>query len=229
MSRKLALALEEEGRNAEAVGYLYRMEYSSMGIYGLPHEAGMAFLKDAARIVSSNDMCYTTNFDRARLYAQNAVDLEPDDAEAREVLRDIDAKALRYYGDVIAVSSLEPGKVTLESISAEWLMERAKAEKALSDEDLAAAFEIVWNIIKKFVFVIPEGASDYLEWLTSHIARLESAGVLSERAADVRREIFAWIPLFKETGAKIAPEFVHIAEEPATTLMQPLAEQGIEV
>jgi hypothetical protein len=226
---KLALALEQEGRNAEAVHYISRMEHSSMGIYGLPHEAGLAFLKDGARIISSNDMCYNPNFDLARLYAQNAIDLEPEDGEARQVLRDVSASALRYYSDVLASSSFEPGKATLQSISAEWAMERAKAESALADEDLDVAFEIVWGIIKKFIFVIRDGTSDYLGWLTDHISRFESAGRLSERAANVRREVFAWMPLFKELGMKIAPEFAHIAEEPAKLEKRPLAEQGIEV
>jgi hypothetical protein len=212
---KLALALEEEGRNAEAGHYIFRMEYGSMGLYGLPHDAGVAFLKDAARILSASDMCYRPNFDRARLYAQNAVEMEPDDKEVRDMLREVDARALRYYTDVLATSSFEPGKATVQSVSAEWALERTKADKALADNDLDLALELVWNVVKRFLLVIPDGASDHLEWLTSQLARLTAADRLSARALNVRNEILRWIPLFIQTGAKMAPEFVRVNETPA--------------
>jgi hypothetical protein len=212
---KLALALEEEGRNAEAGYYISRMEYSSMGVYGLPHEAGVAFLRDAARIFSANDMCHKPNFDMARLYAQNAIEMEPDDREVRNLLREVDNRALRYYTDMLATASFEPGKASPQRISAEWALERTRADKALADNDLSLALDLVWGLVKRFLLVIPEGASEHLEWLTTQLARLTAADRLSERALNVRNEVLSWIPLFRETGAKMNPDFVQVNEVPA--------------
>ena len=89
---KLALVMEQEGRIAEAGSFMSRMEHKSMGVFGLPHEAGIAFMKDAARIFSSRDVCCPSDFDKARVYIQNALELEPDDAEAEKILRDINAQ-----------------------------------------------------------------------------------------------------------------------------------------
>jgi hypothetical protein len=225
---KLALAMEQEGRNAEAGVFMRRMENKSMGVFGLPHDGGVAFLKDAARIISSNDMCYMPNFDNARLYVQNALDLEPGDEEGERILRDINAKALRYYIDVLAVAKV-PGKDTPQSVSGEWYVDRARAEQAISDRNLEEAFDIVWSMVKKFILVIPQGASDYLEWLTDHIDRVESGGLRFKNVPGIRREIYKWMPLFKELGTKVSPNFGHIAEETATETEQPLAEQGIKV
>ena len=225
---KLALVLELEGRNAEAVQFLKRMETKSMEVWGLPHDAAVAFFKDSARIIASNDMCYIPNFDTARLYVQNVIDLEPDDESARKLLQDINGWALRFYTNLSAFT-LDPSKVTAQSIAHEWHIERTKAEQAISDSDLFLAFELVWAMIKKFLLVIPEGASDYLEWLTTQLVRIEQHEELPVRAANVRYEIVKWMPLLKEAKMKVAPGFIPMAEEPAAEEMRPLVEQGINI
>lgn len=225
---KLGLSLEEEGRSAEAILFLQRMENQSMGIFGLPHEAGVAFLKDSARIVASNDMCYIPDFDRARLYVQNVIDLEPGDEGARDLLKDINARALRYYTNLSAMA-LDPSKVTPQRIANDWHLERTKAEQAIADEDVLLAFELVWAMIKKFLLVVPEGASDYLEWLTTQIVRLEEQETPPERVVEIRREILKWMPLIRELKMKMNPNFAPAAETVAQETLKLPVTQGIEV
>lgn len=224
---KLGLAMEEEGRSAEAVLFLQRMENQSMGIFGLPHEAGVAFFKDSARIVALNDMCYIPDFDRARLYVQNAIDLEPEDESARDLLKEINARALRYYTNLSAMT-LDPSKVTPRRIANDWHLERTKAEQAIADGDVFLAFELVWAIIKKFLLVVPEGASDYLEWLTTQIIRLEEQET-PDRVLVIRREILKWMPLIRELKMKINPDFARIAESVTENTLQSPVAKGIEV
>ena len=193
---KLALALEQEGRIAEAGVFIRRMEDKGMRTFGLPHDAGVAFLKDAARIVSSDDMCHTPDFDLARVYAQNALELEPDDEEAARVLREVNAGAVNYYAGKLAA---EP-KNTPQSVWHEWNVERSRAAQAISGQNLPEAFDIVWSMIKKFARTVPQGAADYLKWLTEHIAKAESAGLRFDNVPGIKREILEWTPLFGEVG-----------------------------
>jgi hypothetical protein len=96
----------------------------------------------------------------ARRYAQNAIELAPEDLQARQVLRDVNGKALRHFSNLLAAVAVEPGKATPLSLSGEWEVERTKAENALSEDDLELTFEIVWGMIKKFALTISDGASD---------------------------------------------------------------------
>ena len=213
---KLALAMEQEGRVAEARNFIRRMEHKSMKTFGLPHEAGIAFMKDAARIFSSSDVLCPPDFDEARIYIQNALEHEPDDPEAAQILRDINSRALRYYtGMMGAAPNSRSQHQTPERVAAEWRVERARAEQAMSEKDLASAFDIVWGMVRKFVHTVPDGASDYLRWLTTHIAKAEREGLELENVPAIKREIAEWMP----------QNFGHIAEETAAT-EQPLAEQG---
>lgn len=222
---KIGLALELEGRNAEAVVFMNRMETQSMEVFGLPHDAAVAFLKDYGRITASNDLCYVPNFDKARLYVQNAVELEPEDTEARELLKEINEKALRYYTNRYAVI-IDPDKISVDRISHEWHLDRTKVEVALADGDLVLAFSSAWEMVKKFILVIPQGAADYLMWLTSQMVRLELENVEEDiKLRAIRDEILQWMPLFKEANMSVAPGFTHNAEESALENIEILVEQ----
>jgi hypothetical protein len=47
----------------------------------------------------------------------------------------------------------------------------------------------------------------------THIACAEAAGALTERMMNVKREIAAWLPFFKQAGMRVAPESLCEAPE----------------
>ncbi|MDR2529193.1 MAG: DUF115 domain-containing protein [Synergistaceae bacterium] len=96
---KLALALQREGRNAEAAIFASRMERTSVNVFGLPREATFAFLKDGARIFSSKDLCHIPDYDRARGYAEGALGLKPDDPEAIALAQEVRDRMFSEYVD----------------------------------------------------------------------------------------------------------------------------------
>ncbi|NLL36512.1 MAG: motility associated factor glycosyltransferase family protein [Fretibacterium sp.] len=197
---KIALVLEREGRNAEAVRFMKRMETESLEVWGLPHEAGVQFLKDYARIASGYDLCFFPDYRLARTCAQHVIELEPDDLEARELLKEINQKALDYYRSFAPWEFAE--KKFLRGVFLDWTLARAEAEQALSEGDLMLTFERVWALIKEYAPFIPDGARAYLDWLTTQIARVEEQQPLPVRLEEIKQEVLEWIPLFEKLGIR---------------------------
>ena len=204
---KLARALEREGRNAEASRFMRRMETKSLEAHGLPHEAGMAFLKDYARIVSSYDLCYFPDFDLARTCLYNVLEAEPGDEEARAQLREVNEEALKFLR---RFSSWEFAAEKREGGAAlDWRLACAEAEQALSDGNALRAFLRIWEMVKKHLLVVPGLMAVYLDWLTAQLARiLEEEGEPLPEIAALRDEILAWMPLFAKLKIEVAPGFL---------------------
>lgn len=203
---KLARALEREGRNAEATRFMRRMETRSLEVYGLPHEAGMSFLKDYARIVSSYDLCFFPDFDMARTCLYNVLEAEPEDGEARALLQEVNRNALKFL-ERFTPWEFSDGKGG-RGVALEWQLARAEAEQALSDGNALLAFRRVWEMIKKYLLMIPEGGAAYLSWLTAQLARIFEAGEPPPEVLELRGEMLAWMPLFEKMGLKVAPGFL---------------------
>ncbi|MDR1740368.1 MAG: DUF115 domain-containing protein [Synergistaceae bacterium] len=190
---KLALILEQEGRVAEAAYFLDRMENRSMAVFGLSNEAGVAFMKDTARILSGNDVAYAPDFEKARMYAQNALEQDDDEADARRVLSQVNAREVRYYANFLAVID---DKNTPQRVAAEWRLEQAKLEQALSDEPLDDVMEKVLAAVKKYARQVPDGTAAYLQWLLTRIERARNENNLSERGRAVEVALAEVLPMF---------------------------------
>ena len=106
---KLALALEREGRNAEATVFASRMERKSVNVFGLSREATLAFLKDGARIFSSKDLCHIPNYDLARGYVESALGLAPDDEEVIALAQEVRGRMFSEYADYAAAMASRNG------------------------------------------------------------------------------------------------------------------------
>ena len=106
---KLALALELEGRNAEATVFASRMERKSVNVFGLSREATLAFLKDGARIFSSKDLCHIPNYDLARGYVESALGLAPDDEEVIALAQEVRGRMFSEYADYAAAMASRNG------------------------------------------------------------------------------------------------------------------------
>ena len=203
---KLARALELEGRNAEAARFMRRMETRSLEVHGLPHEAAVGFLKDYARIVSSYDLCFFPDFDRARIYLYNVLEIEPDDEEACALLKRVNQEALNLLKRIGPWEFSSGGRK--QDFALDWQIARAEAEQALSEGDLLLALDRVWAMIKKHVLMVPQTAALYLDWLTTQIVRIREHGALHAEIEAIQNEILAWMPLFDKVGLRVAPGFL---------------------
>ena len=130
------------------------------------------------------------DFDRARIYLYNVLEVEPDDEEACALLRKVNQEALSCLE---RFSQWEfSSEKRMENLELGWRLSRAEADRALSDGDVVLAFRKVWELITKYLMVFPESAATHLNWLTSQIVRILEQGELPAEIEALRDEMLKW-------------------------------------
>ncbi len=203
---KLALALEGEGRCAE--GNMLMNEAGEQ-YYGteMPVDKIVAFLKDAARIAASNDLCYFPQYDRAKILLDNALELAPDDASIREQLKALMASVGVFYDDATALS--------LGSGPKDWLRDRIEVERYLYANKLDKAVLALWEMIKKYADQYPDLCQPVGGWLLHTIHTCWHAQDESFQAAfrKIAAEVAERIELIQRLKIPMTVGFLGILRE----------------
>ncbi|MCL1941379.1 MAG: hypothetical protein FWG09_05500, partial [Synergistaceae bacterium] len=212
---KVGIALEMEGRIAEAIPFMRRMESMEMGIFGMEQEESAVFLNDMARILASRDLCHFSNYDEARLYAQNAMELSQGDIEAE--------KSVRYTIEFINEQASEHLKIVEAAMigagnkesGKSWLNfehTRLKAEKALADGDVMAGLVEIWRLVRESHEEFPQKTLPFWDWLQTHILRFDEAGY--DMSEDVFKviidEILPLLPSLTKSGMSVSAGFMEL-------------------
>lgn len=223
---KMALALEAEGRVSEAKVFLEHFETNVMGIQGVPPEEAEAFWNDSARILASRDLCYTPDYDRARLCAQNAIGLNLECQKYKDTLDYVNeqhGKYIKILEVAVAGAGDRPGDVAY----LDWINARFTAEKAVAAGDLLGAIEKVNILIKEFYEITPFQVKPYIEWVEKHLLRIDEAGidVLGKSVAAAFYGYIKLLPLLNEIGVSPSTSFVLLLERKGVNIqVEPLAQ-----
>jgi hypothetical protein len=212
---KVGIALEMEGRVLEAIPFMGRMESLEMGVFGMPEEETAVFLNDMARIMASRDLCHYPDYDKARLYAHNAMGLSMGNAEAeksvKKTIEFINEQASEHLkvmeSAVIGAGNREGDRIwlTFESI-------RLKAEKAIADGDIMTGLVEVWNLVRESHDKYPQKTFPFWDWLQTHILRFDEAGY--DMSADsfkiIIDGIIPMLPSLTKSGMSISTGFIEL-------------------
>ena len=215
MDWKVGLALEMEGRIAEAIPFMRRMENLEMGVFGITQEESSVFLNDMARILASRDLCHFSNYDEARLYAQNAMEISLGDEEAKKAISNtiefINEQASEHLKIVeAAVIGAGNRENDISWLSFEYT--RLKAEKALADGDIMTGLVEIWNLVREGHARFPQKTLPFWDWLETHILRFNDAGY--DMSMDVFKhiidEILPELPSLTKSGMAVSAGFIDL-------------------
>lgn len=214
---KVALSLEVEGRIQEAIEFMRRMEKFEMGVVGMAGDEAAVFLRDMARILATRDLCHFPNYDEARVYAQNAIELAKGDdellASITETLKFINDRSSEHLssveGAIIAAGSRK------DDIN--WLKferNRLLAEKALADGDVMEALMEVWKLISENYPVMPQKVLPFWEWLETHLIRFDEAGYDMGEGVfkGILAQLIPLMPQLTRSGFSLSDDFLGFLE-----------------
>jgi len=166
---KLALFLEQEGRNAEAEALL---DEAAKSFHGKELDVACitAFLKDYARIAASHDLCVLPRYDKAKLLLRNALSYASKEEERAllEVLVSLLDEETSFWDSVAAMGLVDTPSA--------WNEMRGLAEKALFQKDLPLAMRTVWRMVRRFAATAPRSCASFAGWLFDTMTKcLEAA------------------------------------------------------
>jgi hypothetical protein len=165
-----AMFLLAEGR-AEEAGVLMRTAGAEFSKADLPKEEMVAFLKDSARVLSTQDLCYVPDYRQAEAAADKAADLGGADDELRAIRRMIlfgDMSLYENYARFGTRSGKETRAVT-------WLAWSPGAGIPLTSEQTVEAMRMSWAMIRDYGEFVPDMAGQRLTWLAQEAEKFSSA------------------------------------------------------
>jgi hypothetical protein len=212
---KVGIALEMEGRIAEAIPFMRRMESMEMGIFGMAQDESVAFLSDMARILASRDLCHFSNYDEARLYAQNAMELSRGDIKTEKAV----SKTIEFINEqasehleIVEAAILGAGNRENDRSWLSFEHTRLKAEKALADGDVMTGLAEIWNLVRESHDRFPQKALPFWDWLQTHILRFDEAGY--DMSEDTFRiildEMLPLLPSLSKSGMSVSSGFMEL-------------------
>jgi len=212
---KVGIALEMEGRIAEAIPFMRRMESLEMGVFGMPQEESSLFLVDMARILASRDLCHFSNYDEARLYAQNAMEISQGDVEVKKTVSDTIAfinEQATIHLKTLEAAVIGAGNRENEKHWLDFVYTRLNAEKALADGDIMAGLAEIWNLVRENHSRFPQNTLPFWDWLQTHILRFNEAGYdMSENDFKAIIDgIFHGLPSLAKSGMLISEGFMEL-------------------
>jgi hypothetical protein len=212
---KVGIALEMEGRIAEAIPFMRRMESLEMGVFGISQEESSVFLNDFARILASRDLCHFSNYDEARLYAQNAMELSLGDIESQktvsETIEFINEQASDHL-KIVEAAIIGAGNRENDRSWLSFEYTRLKAEKALADGDIMTGLVEIWNLVHESHELFPQKTYPFWDWLQTHILRFNEAGY--DMSGGVFKviidEIIPLLPSLTKSGMSVSSGFIEL-------------------
>ena len=220
----LAMLLYDEGRAAEARGY---MNCAAKFFEGMEMMVSVMarFFKDYARVLVSRDLCCFPDYQIAEVMLANAVDCGGMDEETNDLLDSIMSGQVGEYEDAQILGS--------PKARTEWFRTRAEAQRALYSGDVAKSLDLIWQGVSKYYLTVPGWAMSHVAWLSNTMADCLDAkdGEIAETADRIIGEIAANVNFLRAMRfpykKKFYDELVRRGVSPGLIMVSPEASEDV--